>query len=174
MRGTQVQSLGQEDPWRRKWQPTPGFLPGTSHGWKSLVGYTPWGRKESDTTEWLTHNKASVVTTQPADGPHGIWKVEISKQLQISSFSWKIKNPTMTDSHLGMRMWEHDGNNKTQLERSTGCLFTRICIHQLTMSLYSTSTHFAHLICFSGSHIVLDLWFTTCVYLTWKAAHAIC
>ena len=33
--------------WRRKWQPTPVFLPGKSHGWKSLVGYSPWGRKES-------------------------------------------------------------------------------------------------------------------------------
>ena len=38
-------------PWRRKWQPTPVFLPGKSHGWRSLVGYSPWGRKESDTTE---------------------------------------------------------------------------------------------------------------------------
>ena len=37
--------------WRRKWQPTPVFLPGESHGWRSLVGYSPWGRKESDTTE---------------------------------------------------------------------------------------------------------------------------
>ena len=38
-------------PWRRKWQPTPVLLPGESHGWKSLVGYNPWGRKESDMTE---------------------------------------------------------------------------------------------------------------------------
>ena len=37
--------------WRRKWQPTPVFLPGKSHGWRNLVGYSPWGRKESDTTE---------------------------------------------------------------------------------------------------------------------------
>ena len=40
-------------PWRRKWQPTPVFLPGKSHGQRSLVGYRPWGRKESDTTERL-------------------------------------------------------------------------------------------------------------------------
>ena len=40
-------------PWRRKWQPTPVFLPGESHGWRSLVGYSPWGCKESDTTERL-------------------------------------------------------------------------------------------------------------------------
>ena len=53
MRETWVQSLGQEDPWRRKWQPTPIFLPGESHGRKSLVGYSPRGRKESDTTERL-------------------------------------------------------------------------------------------------------------------------
>ena len=47
------------DPWvgkipgRRKWQPTPIFLPGKSHGQKSLVGYSPWGHKELDTTERL-------------------------------------------------------------------------------------------------------------------------
>ena len=51
MRETQVRSLGQEDPQRRKWQSTPVFLPGESHGRRSLVGYSPRGRKESDTTE---------------------------------------------------------------------------------------------------------------------------
>ena len=39
--------------WRRKWQPTPVFLPGKSHGRRSLVGCSPWGRKELDTTECL-------------------------------------------------------------------------------------------------------------------------
>ena len=55
MQETQVQFLGQEDPWRRKWQPTPVFLPGESHGQRSLVGYSSWGREELDTTEQLTH-----------------------------------------------------------------------------------------------------------------------
>ena len=41
-------------PWRRKWQLTPIFLPGEFHGQKSLVGYSPWGHKESDKTEQLT------------------------------------------------------------------------------------------------------------------------
>ena len=63
--------LGQEDPlekgsathssvlaWTivhggRRWHPTPVLLPGKSHGWRSLVGYSLWGRKESDTTERL-------------------------------------------------------------------------------------------------------------------------
>ena len=39
--------------WRRQWQPTPVLLPGKSHGQRSLVGCSSWGRKESDTTEWL-------------------------------------------------------------------------------------------------------------------------
>ena len=37
--------------WRRQWHPTPVLLPGKSHGWRSLVGCSPWGRQESDTTE---------------------------------------------------------------------------------------------------------------------------
>ena len=39
--------------WRRQWHPTPLLLPGKSHGWRSLVGCSPWDHEESDTTEWL-------------------------------------------------------------------------------------------------------------------------
>ena len=46
-------SLGREDPWRRKWQPTLVFLPGESHGRRSLVGTSPWHCKELDTIEQL-------------------------------------------------------------------------------------------------------------------------
>ena len=42
-----------EIPWRRKWQPPPVFLPGESHGKKSLVGYCPWGHKELHAAEQL-------------------------------------------------------------------------------------------------------------------------
>ena len=38
---------------RRQWHPTPVLLSGKSHGWRSLVGCSPWGREESDATEWL-------------------------------------------------------------------------------------------------------------------------
>ena len=38
-------------PWRRKWQPTPLFWPGKSHGQRSPEGHSPWGHQESDTTE---------------------------------------------------------------------------------------------------------------------------
>ena len=47
----QVWSLGGEEPWRRKWQPTPIFLPGAFHGQRSLAGYSPWGCKEMDMTK---------------------------------------------------------------------------------------------------------------------------
>ena len=39
--------------WRRKWQSTPVLLPGKSHGQKSLISYSPWGRNELDMTEQL-------------------------------------------------------------------------------------------------------------------------
>ena len=51
---TWVPSLGQKDPWRRKWQPTSIFLPGKSQEWGSLASYSPWGRKELDRNEQLT------------------------------------------------------------------------------------------------------------------------
>ena len=40
-------------PWRRQWHPTPALLPGKSHGQRSLIGCSPWGRKDSDMTERL-------------------------------------------------------------------------------------------------------------------------
>ena len=54
MQEMQFQSPGQEDPLEKEMQPTPVFLPGKSHGQRSLAGYSPWGRKELDTTEGLT------------------------------------------------------------------------------------------------------------------------
>ena len=62
---TQVRALGWEDPLEKKWQSTLGLLPGESHGQRSLVGYSPWGRKEWDTTEQLhllTHLPLLVAT----------------------------------------------------------------------------------------------------------------
>ena len=54
MQETWVQSLGGEDPWRRKWQPTPIVLPGRFHGQRSLTGYSSRGRKQSNPTEQIT------------------------------------------------------------------------------------------------------------------------
>ena len=58
---TQVQSLGQENPpGKKKWEPTLVFLPGKSHGLKTLVGYSPWSHKELDTLSLSTGNKSSI------------------------------------------------------------------------------------------------------------------
>ena len=46
-----VQSLGLEDPLEEGMEPIPVFSPGESHGQRSLADYSPWGHKESDTTE---------------------------------------------------------------------------------------------------------------------------
>ena len=54
-------------PWRRKWQPTPVFLPKKSHGWRSLTDYSPWDHKELDTTEWLsTQHMKGLCVGHPA------------------------------------------------------------------------------------------------------------
>ena len=73
-------------PWRRKWQPTPVFLPGKSHGQRSLAGYSLWGRKESDVTEWLsmcTHN----CSTCEAQGSFNLDK-EAGAWRRASSCAW--------------------------------------------------------------------------------------
>ena len=56
-----VQSLSLKIPWRGKWLPTPVFLPGESHGQRSLEGYRPWDCKESDATESLSTNEPQEV-----------------------------------------------------------------------------------------------------------------
>ena len=56
MQETRVQSLGREDSLEKKMATTPVFLPGESHGQRSLAGYSPWGCKELDTTQWLNYH----------------------------------------------------------------------------------------------------------------------
>ena len=48
-------------PWRRESQPTPAFLPGEFHGQRSLAGYSPWDRKELDTTGQLTLSLSELI-----------------------------------------------------------------------------------------------------------------
>ena len=54
--GTWIQSLGQEDLVEKEMQPTQIVFPGKSHRQRTLVGYSPWGRKELDNTERLNYN----------------------------------------------------------------------------------------------------------------------
>ena len=98
-------------PWRRKWQPTPIFLPGKSHGWRSLVGYSPWGHRESDMTEracphdlvsaenfmsWETHGMGQTGTT----GPLGWLQPPYEKGSGVEEFSEAISGANgSTPSH---------------------------------------------------------------------------
>ena len=54
---------------RRRWHPTPVLLPGKSHGWRSLVGCSPWGREESDTTERLHFHFSLLCIGEGNDNP---------------------------------------------------------------------------------------------------------
>ena len=73
-------------PWRRKHQPTPVFLPGKSHGQRSLVGYCPWGCKASDMTEQLsTHTISSTFSFSMKLYP--LWTFTFLFHLQDSVFS---------------------------------------------------------------------------------------
>ena len=76
MKETWIWSLGQEDPLENEIQPTSVFLPGKSHGQRSLAGYSLWGHKELDMTEQLNNNngrlqiQASLVPTVYAKLPY--------------------------------------------------------------------------------------------------------
>ena len=56
-----LDSWVRKTPWWREWLPTSLFLPGEFHGKRSLAGYSPWGCKEWDTTEWLTLSKRNIL-----------------------------------------------------------------------------------------------------------------
>ena len=93
-----VWSLGWEDPWRKKWQPTPIFLPGKSYGQRSLVGYSPWGHKELDMTEWLTF---SLLFFSLLDGSR-------KKQVSLAAcFTVRQTGPSLTCSHFHLleKLW---------------------------------------------------------------------
>ena len=85
-------SLNQSShPWRRKWQPTPVFLPGKSHGQRSLAGYSSRGHKESDTTEQLNSKTLRYFTLK-----HG-------GVCTVSLFSFCIWKPVSSPRRRGNR-----------------------------------------------------------------------
>ena len=98
-----VQSLGWEDPLEKEME-TPVFLPEKPHGWRRLVGYSPWGCKESDMTEWLSPlayvslrawppNEKSQIYHIYAWRPllHKFWGLGYLATLDINSWKQKVK-----------------------------------------------------------------------------------
>ena len=82
---------------RRQWHPTPVLLPGKSHGWKTLVGYSPWGHEELDRTERL-HFHFSLSCPGEGNG----------NPLQFAC----LENPR-DGSLVGRRLWGRTGSNTT-------------------------------------------------------------
>ena len=86
-------------PWSREWLPTPVFLPGKSHGQRSLVGYSPWGWEALDTAKWLsslTHWCFGVVVTR-------ITYIYLQYKcgiMRISGKNWSVPLPEMTHRPL--------------------------------------------------------------------------
>ena len=132
---TQVGSLGREDqiPWRRKWQPTPVFLPVEFHGQRCLDSYSPWGFKESDTTERLTythpHTHTHTHTHTPLRWPPkfhyrlgGVpiripiyFFIEIHKLIQ--TFTWKFQGLIIVRTILKRK--DKIGENTSQISKLT-------------------------------------------------------
>ena len=70
-------------PWSRKWQPTPVFFPGKSHGQRSLAGYSPWGYKYADTTE-----KSTRVHTHTQNEKHQVPSMDLINSMHQNSFGY--------------------------------------------------------------------------------------
>ena len=101
---------------RRQWQPTPGLLPGKSHGQRSLVGCSPWGRKELDMTEWLHfHFSLSYIgegngnplqcscLENPRNG--GAWWAAIYGVSQSQTRLKGLSSSSSSSSHSSMASW---------------------------------------------------------------------
>ena len=95
---------------RRQWHPTPGFLPGKSHGRRSLVDCSPWGCKESDTTDWLHFHFSHALEKEMAT--HSVFLPGESQGQQ---------------SLVGCHLWGHTESDTTeatqQQQQQQLCLF---------------------------------------------------
>ena len=116
-----IPESGRKIPWRGAWHPNPVFLPGKSHGQRSLVGYGPWGCKESDTTEATQHriHPYSFICSKMSSecfsflnhhwlSPHTIPWPSVSSGMLWTSFSWHLyisTNKHKTEWFLFERLW---------------------------------------------------------------------
>ena len=100
-------------PWRRKWQPTSVFLPGEIHRQRSLVGYNPWGRKESDMPAakslQLCPTLCNPIDGSPPGSPvPGIFRARTLEWIAISfsnAWKWKVKVKSLSCVRLLATPW---------------------------------------------------------------------
>ena len=94
---TRLSSSSSQQYWRRRWHPTPVLLPGKSHGWRNLVGCSPWGCEESDMTERL-HFHFSLSCTGEGNG----------NPLQYSCLENPMDGGACRLQSMGLRRVGHD------------------------------------------------------------------
>ena len=103
--------------WRRQWHPTPVLLPGKPHGRRSLVGCSPWGREESDTTERLHfHFSLSCIgegngnplqcscLENPRDG--GVWWAAVYGVAQSRTRLKRLSSSSSSSVYMARRAWQ--------------------------------------------------------------------
>ena len=147
---------------RRQWHPTPVLLPGKSHGWRSLVGCSPWGRKESDMTEWL-HFHFSVSCIGEGNGnplqcsclehprDRGAWWAAVCGVAQ----SWTRLSSSSSTSHS----WFFNFSLKVPLVTGFLC----ICIPGNLLCIYYTNGSIQDKLIWNSFHfrlVHMDPWST--------------
>ena len=154
-------------PWRRKWQPTPAFLPGEFHWQRSLVGYRPWGCKELDMTEQLTvslsfpHYGASelrrletVAATRMVSltGNSPPWLIMPFEYLELGSVTWSA-NLAQTLNLTLLRAIQINWNINILKNRSSNNSKALVTVQAFSYTILENLTMFAIFI------IVLALFF---------------
>ena len=112
--------------WRRKRQPAPVFLPGNSHRWRILTGYSPWGRKELDKTEH-TH---------------------VSNQFCVLNSSTSYTEHT---AHMYLQSLPASAPDLKSVGRCCCCVYVCVCVHtRVCVCLYPVV--FCVFVCFWVTH----------------------
>ena len=147
MQETQVWSLGQKDPLEKGLTPFPVFVPGEFHGQRSLAGYSPWGNKESDTTDThftphpqtplFQHIKKHKIINDIFHFPLCLWILECILHYSTSQFglvTFRVAGPVgpagiIQDSialdHVGWKAWVSSPLKSSMLPRAQ--LFAQQC-----------------------------------------------
>ena len=140
-KGTNVGICGytQGNQWRRKWQPTPVLLPGKFLGWGSLVGYSPWGRKELDTTDRLHflsfHSSLLGAGGEGDDRGWDGWMASLTRWtwVSVNSGSWWWTGRPGVLRFMGSQRVRHDWTTELNWMRN----LTFICFEVVSSGFVS-------------------------------------
>ena len=128
-------------PWSREWQPAPVFLPWKLSGQRSLTGYSTWGCKELDTTEWLSTHIARILAVTET----GSWKAAAS--VLLSHLLALIKPPSMLWTLCGEAYvagnqlgWPLGRNGGPHVNNQGGTKFSKTSVGWVWKQIHSQSS----------------------------------